>query len=246
MPTPSFADRVGDFLSLTTVERGVLSGLVERERPLRRGATLVRQNERGTDLFALKSGMMMGYVLLGDGSRQILRLIFPGDLFGTQVMAFGKAQQTLVAAADSVVSPIDRAALAEAALRHPRLALALTALEQIESASLAERLAAVAKLPARARVAGMLIEIRGRMRRGDPAIGDSFAPGLTQEEIGDAIGLTAVHVNRMLRQLEDQALIARMGGRVTILDEAGLRRAAGRNDRSYEGDLSWLPEVAPA
>lgn len=246
MPALSFADRVGDFLSLTTIERDVLAGLVERERPLRRGATLVRQNERGTDLFALKSGMMMGYVLLGDGSRQILRLIFPGELFGTQVMAFGKAQQTLVAAADSVVWPIDRAALADAALRHPRLALALTALEQIESASLADRLAAVAKLPARARVAGMLLEIRARMRRGDPAIGDSFAPGLTQEEIGDAVGLTAVHVNRMLRQLEDQALIARSAGRVTILDEVGLRRAAGRNDRGEEGDLSWLPEVQQA
>ena len=51
MPALSFADRVGDFLSLTTVERGVLAGLVERERALRRGATLVRQNERGTDLF---------------------------------------------------------------------------------------------------------------------------------------------------------------------------------------------------
>ncbi|MBB5725847.1 CRP-like cAMP-binding protein [Sphingomonas endophytica] len=175
-----------------------------------------------------------------------MRLIFPGDLFGTQVMVFGKAQQTLVAAADSVVAPIDRAALADATLRHPRLALALTALEQIESASLADRLATVAKMPARARVAGMLLEIRGRMRRGDPAIGDSFSPGLTQEEIGDAIGLTAVHVNRMLRQLEDQALIARAGGRVTILDEAGMRRAAGRNDRGDGADLSWLPEVQPA
>jgi len=101
-------------------------------------------------------------------------------------------------------------------------------------------------MPARARVAGMLLEIRGRMRRGDPAIGDSFSPGLTQEEIGDAIGLTAVHVNRMLRQLEDQALIARAGGRVTILDEAGMRRAAGRNDRGDGADLSWLPEVQPA
>jgi CRP-like cAMP-binding protein len=246
VPALSFADRVGDFLSLTAVERSVLAGLAERERPLRRGATLVRQNERGTDLFALKSGMMMGYVLLGDGGRQILRLIFPGDLFGTQVMVFGKAQQTLVAAADSVVAPIDRAALAEATLRHPRLALALTALEQIESASLADRLAAVAKTPARARVAGMLLEIRTRMQRGDPGISDSFAPGLTQEEIGDAVGLTAVHVNRMLRQLEDQALIARTAGRVTILDEAGLRRAAGRNDRGDGADLSWLPEVQPA
>ena len=50
----------------------------------------------------------------------------------------------------------------------------------------------------------------------DKAIGSEFVLGLTQEEIGDATGLTAVHVNRMLRQLEDDRLIAREGGRVTV------------------------------
>jgi CRP-like cAMP-binding protein len=91
-------------------------------------------------------------------------------------------------------------------------------------------------------VAAVLLEIRERMGRGDAAIGDSFIPGLTQEEIGDAIGLTSVHVNRMLRQLEDMRLIARSAGRFTILDAGGLRRAAGHVDRRAGIDLSWLPE----
>jgi CRP-like cAMP-binding protein len=242
VPALSFADRIGDVLPLTAIERSALSDLTERERVLRRGATLVRQNERSGELFALKSGMMMGYVLLDDGSRQILRFIFPGDLLGSDVLAYGAAQQTLVAIADSVVAPIDRQAMAEAMLRHPRLALALAALEQAECAAMADRLAAIAKTSARARVAAVLLEIRERMGRGDAAIGDSFIPGLTQEEIGDAIGLTSVHVNRMLRQLEDMRLIARSAGRFTILDAGGLRRAAGHVDRRAGIDLSWLPE----
>ncbi|KQN92686.1 transcriptional regulator [Sphingomonas sp. Leaf231] len=243
MPALSFADRVGDVLPLSAIERTALAYLSERERPLRRGATLVRQNERSGELFTLKSGMMMGYVLLDDGSRQILRFLFPGDLLGTDVLAYGQAQQTLVAITDSVVAPIDRILLAEAALRHPRLGLALAALEQAESTAMADRLSAIAKTSARARVASVLLEIRDRMGRGDAAIADSFIPGLTQEEIGDAIGLTSVHVNRMLRQLEDMRLIARNGGRFTILDEVGLRRAAGHVDRRAGVDLSWLPEL---
>lgn len=243
MPAPSLADRFGDYLSLNAGERGALAELTDRERVLRRGATLVRQNERSTDVFALKSGMMMGYVLLGDGSRQILRFLFPGDLLGTHAIAYGKAQQTFVAIADSVVAPIERTQIADALLRHPRLALAFTALEQAEHAALADRLAAIARTSARARVATVLLEILERMRGGDAAIVDSFVLGLTQEEIGDAVGLTAVHVNRMLRQLEDQGLIARIAGRVTVLDEAGLRRAADQSGRRTAVDLSWLPEV---
>lgn len=59
--------------------------------------------------------------------------------------------------------------------------------------------------------------------------------------MGDAIGLTAVHVNRMLRQLEEEGLITRKGGRVQLLDEARLVNEARYVDR-FEGlDLSWLP-----
>lgn len=246
MPALSLVDRIGAFLPLSTTERAALLELTERERGVRRGATLVRQNERSTELFALKSGMMMGYVLLDDGSRQIVRFLFPGDLLSTNVITYGKAHQTLVAVADSVVAPIDRAQLVEATLRFPRLALALAAIEQTEGAALADRLAGIAKTSARARVAAVLLELRDRMRRSDPAIGDSFVPGLTQEEIGDATGLTAVHVNRMLRKLEDQGLIARMAGRVTILDEPALHRAADRVDRQAGVDLSWLPETRGA
>ena len=66
---------------------------------------------------------------------------------------------------------------------------------------------------------------------------------LTQEEIGDATGLTAVHVNRMLRQLEDEALIARENGRVTIRNAPALMRTANYVDRFDGLDLGWLPEA---
>ncbi|WP_306997262.1 helix-turn-helix domain-containing protein [Sphingomonas sp. SORGH_AS_0879] len=59
--------------------------------------------------------------------------------------------------------------------------------------------------------------------------------------MGDAIGLTAVHVNRMLRLLEDEGLIKREGGRVFLLDEERLVQESGYIDRFAGLDLSWLP-----
>ncbi|WP_343228438.1 Crp/Fnr family transcriptional regulator [Sphingomonas yunnanensis] len=241
MPSRSLADRIGDMIILTAPERAALDHLGERERTVRKGMTLVRENERSTELFALKSGMLIAYVLLDDGSRQILRFIFPGDLTGMAVIAFGRAPHALLALADSVAVPIDRTQVVDIVFRFPRVALALAALEQVERATLTDRLAGLGRMPARGRVAAVLLDLRDRIRRQDDSTGDSFALGLTQEEIGDATGLTAVHVNRMLRQLEEQGLIARSGGRVTLLDEARLIRSANHVDRLAAVDLSWLP-----
>ncbi|MHC9418589.1 Crp/Fnr family transcriptional regulator [Sphingomonas citri] len=246
MPARSLADRIGDMMILTAPERAALDQLGERERTVRKGMTLVRENERSTELYALKSGMLIAFVLLDDGSRQILRFIFPGDLTGMAVIAFGKAPHALLALADSVVVPIDRTQVADIVFRFPRVALALAALEQVERATLTDRLAGLGRMSARARVAAVLLDLRDRIRRQDENTGDTFALGLTQEEIGDATGLTAVHVNRMLRQLEEQGLIARSGGRVTLLDEARLMRSANHVDRLAAVDLSWLPGPSEA
>lgn len=226
---------------LTEAERVSLDRLEERERALRRGAALVRENDPAAELFILKRGMMMSFVILDDGSRQILRFIFPGDMIALSALAYPRAPRTVSALADSIVCPFDRPVLARLAVEQPRLFAAIVAIEQTERVGLTDRLAGVGRTSAKARVASVLLDVRNRLRRIDPALGNSFVLGLTQEEIGDATGLTAVHVNRMLRQLEEEKLIARDSGRVRFLDEARLARAANYVDRRAGIDLSWLP-----
>ena len=90
-------------------------------------------------------------------------------------------------------------------------------------------------------MAALILDLRNRLRRHDPGVTDSFTLGLTQEEIGDATGLTAVHVNRMLRQLEEDGLVARENGRMTIRDDRTLAQAANYVDRHECVELGWLP-----
>ena len=239
-------DKIGGLIELTSSERNALDRLGDRERVVRRGQPLLRENDRSTELFFLTSGTMMSYVLLDDGSRQILRFVFPGDLLSVAAIGYSTSPETLVALTESVVCAIDRTHLLAMGQRHPRLLLVIAAMEQAERAALIDRLANVGRTSAKSRVAAVLLDIRDRMQRGDPSIGDSFVPGLTQEEIGDATGLTAVHVNRMLRVLEEERLIARANGRVTFLDERMLRRVANYVDRMSGIDLSWVPAPAEA
>ena len=235
------AERLGDLTDLTEAERTALDLLERRERVVRRGAALLRENDQVSELFVLKKGRMMNYVLLPDGSRQILRVLFPGDMLNVSGLMYRRSPETLVALADSVVCPFERGALAVLIERHPRLSAIIMVANQIERMALTDRLAAFGRTSAKARVAALLLEIRNRMRTTDKSITASFAPGLTQEEIGDATGLTAVHVNRMLRQLEEERLITRAAGVVTFVSEAGLARAANYVDRFVGLDLGWLP-----
>lgn len=238
-----FAERLGGLTTLTDGEQRSLARLEVRERALRRGAVLVRENEPAGELFILKRGTMMSYVLLDDGSRQILRFLFPGDMLGVSGLVYRRSPETLVALTDGAVCPFDRSEMTEIVTAHPRLAAIIMAVNQMERVALTDRLAALGRTSAKGRVAALLLEIRNRMRALNKGIGDSFTLGLTQEEIGDATGLTAVHVNRMLRQLEDDGLVAREAGRVTFLNEGALAQAANYTDRFSGIDLSWLPEA---
>lgn len=236
-----FAERLSDFVTLTPAERIALDRLEERERTVRRNASLVRENDRVGELFILKRGMMMSYVLLPDGSRQILRFLFPGDMIASTSLMYRNAPEAVAALSDCVVLPFERETLSAVLAEHPRLAALILVYNQMERVASADRLAALGRTGAKARVAAILLEMRNRMRMVDKSIDGTFTLGLTQEEIGDATGLTAVHVNRMLRQLEDEGLIARESGRMTFRDEDRLARAANFIDRYRGLDLGWLP-----
>ena len=215
--------------------------LEERERQLRRGAVLLRERDPAGEMFILKSGIMMSSVMLADGSRQILRFHFAGDMLSVSSLVYREASETITALSACTVCPFERGVFSNVIAQHPRLAALMMALNQIERAALTDRLAALGRTSAKARVAATLIELRNRRRVLDREITNRFTLGLTQEEIGDATGLTAVHVNRMLRQLEDEGMITRDNGNVTFTDERALLRAANFVDR-YEGlDLGWLP-----
>jgi CRP/FNR family transcriptional regulator, anaerobic regulatory protein len=236
-----FAERLEHYLPLTDSEKKALGKLEEHERSYRRGAVVRREHDRAQDIFVLRSGWMFSYVLLDDGSRQILRLHFPGDLVGTSATAFTEATDSLVALTDVKLCPFDKAGLRLLFEKHPRVAALMLMIAQAERVSLTDRLASLGRTSARARVAALLLDTADRIRVMKSDIADSFHFPLTQEEIGDATGLTAVHVNRMMRVLVEEGLIARSNSTVRIIDAPRMARIANYLNRYAELDTSWLP-----
>ena len=233
------AERLSHHVALTATEVAALDALEDQQRQLRRGTVVVREGHPSRELFIVQKGWLQSSVLLGNGGRQIMRIGLSGDIIGLPALAFDEAPETVTALTDVTLCPFDRERLGALFIDHPRLAALLFSLMVAERATLADRLASVGRTPARARVAALLCDIFARMRLVEPETEVVHIP-LTQEEIGDATGLTAVHVNRMIRWLVDEGIVERSGNAMRLLDPERLREEANFVDRSSIG-TGWLP-----
>ncbi|MET0372444.1 MAG: Crp/Fnr family transcriptional regulator [Sphingobium sp.] len=243
MATSCFSDRLQKHVSLSEAEMKALARLEENPRKVKRGAIIQRVNDTVTELFVLREGRVMSFVILPDGSRQILRVYFPGDFIGSASTIYSKAPESLVALSDTIICPFDKQALRRLLEEYPRVAALLFLLSNTERVALTDRLASLGRTSAKSRVAAFLLDIFDRLRVTDDNVTDTFDLKLTQEEIGDAIGLTSVHVNRMIRQMEQDGLISRSQGKITLIDLAQLEEIGHYTNRHKHLDLDWLPAM---
>lgn len=235
------AERLGRHVRLSSAEVEALDALEEQDRPCRRGTAIIAENDKARELFIVRSGWVHSSVILGNGSRQIMRFHFQGDILGLPLLAFPRSPETVTAVTDAVLCPFSRERLASLISEHPRLASMILAFNVADRVSLADRLASIGRTSARARVSSLFCELFMRLRTLGLAENAMFQLPLTQEEIGDATGLTAVHVNRMVRSLVEDGIIERNGGgHVRVLNEDRLCADASYSDRSLV-ETSWLP-----
>ncbi|NNC71448.1 MAG: Crp/Fnr family transcriptional regulator [Sphingomonadaceae bacterium] len=241
MADSCIAARLSHFLALTEEEASALARLEENPRDYRRGEMIGEQGAPADELFIIRSGWAYSHISFDGERRQILRLEFPGDLMGTSSIAFGKASDNLTAVTDCTLCPLDRPALRQLFIDHCRLAALLFVISQAERVSMDDRLASIGRSSAKSRIAALLLDIlvRFRIMHGEDL--DRVEIPMTQEEIGDATGLTPVHVNRMLQELSRDELISRKKNEVHILDEVGLVELAEYINRYADVDTSWLP-----
>jgi CRP-like cAMP-binding protein len=162
----------------------------------------------------LAAGWACQMLHLPDGRQQILDFIIPGDFIG-----FG--EDTLEVRALTQVTLLDATALAAAPHPTARLAVALRSMANEQRVRLEQRVLSLGRRTAIERVSHLLLELERRLvHRG---LGDGAVPlPVTQEALGDALGLSIVHVNRTLQRLRHEGLIRLTGGQLTILDHERL------------------------
>jgi CRP-like cAMP-binding protein len=182
-------------------------------------------------------GWLLRYKILHGGSRQIIDFILPGQIFGLQACLFKNALYSVAAITESSLSVIPFEMIDDVLVRSPILARALFWSAISESAIIGEHLIDAARRSAYERISHLLLELFVRLKGAGRTDGMSFELPLTQELIGDAVGLTTVHVNRTMRSLREDKLIAIDGKRVTILDFESLSLVCDF-ENSYLGEAA--------
>jgi CRP-like cAMP-binding protein len=191
---------------------------------------LVREGDRPDRSCLLISGFAIRHKLTETGERQVLSFHLAGDFCDLEGALLNVADHNLQTLTHCELAFIPRSAVRDLILSHPRIGMAMWVDTLIDSSIFREWVVNVGRRDGRARIAHLICEFARRMEVAGLADAASYELPLTQEQIADATGLTAVHVNRVLKTLTSEGLICRTRRVVSIPNWAGLRRAAGFNE----------------
>src|SRR5262249_15770145 len=216
VPVPSFLQR------LTHEELIIEAGPSVRITTVRKNKEILVPGTHYSSVYVNHNGWLLRYKILRTGSRQIIDFILPGQIFGLQACLFPNSLYFVATITESSLSIIPFEMIDDVFERSPRLARALFWSATCEAAIGGEHLIDGARRSAYERISHLLLELFIRLNGAGLTQDMSFEIPLTQELIGDAVGLTTVHVNRTMRSLREDKLIAIDGKRVTILDFEGL------------------------
>jgi CRP-like cAMP-binding protein len=208
-----------------------------RTTRVRKNRDIVISGNHYDCVFVNHDGWLARYKILHSGSRQIMDFILPGQVFGLQACLFRRCLYSVVAITESTVSTIPFDTVDGVFDRKLALAKVMFWSAAYEAAILGEHLIDAARRSAYERVSHLLLELFVRLNAVHLADDMTFSIPLTQELIADALGLTTVHVNRTLRALREDKLIAVDGHSVTILDFEALSLLSDF-ENSYLGEAA--------
>ena len=224
--------KLNRFLSLGKEELAALAAIEARRHPATAGTELIHERQPDQRAYILQRGWAACYKLLPDGGRQVIDVRIPGDFMGFRSVLLRTSDHSSVAVTDVVVAEVDGAQMLETFQALPRLAVAMLWAASRDEAMVVEHLVGIGRRSALARTAHFLVELGLRLDLIGLRSRTGFACPLNQYVLSDLLGLTAIHVNRVLRQLRELGLLTFRNGEVTVHDLPGLQQLA-EHDSGY-------------
>ncbi|MEZ5681636.1 MAG: Crp/Fnr family transcriptional regulator [Erythrobacter sp.] len=180
---------------------------------------LIEQETETTRLYTVLEGVLMRYRTLEDGRRQILNFMFPGDLAGLQGAFEEPASHTIETLLESRLCVFKRSDFSQLIGQHPRLGYDLVWLAAKEERALEEHIVALGQRSARERLTYLAVWLLDRaLATGISSSDNVLHLSITQNQIADMLGLSLVHTNRTVRQLEREGLVIWKNREITVPD----------------------------
>lgn len=214
---------------LDALRRGdaLLAGAMSKDRKrFNKGDEIIRTGEPCDTIYRLESGWVARTRLLDDGRRSIIAVFIPGELFGVKSFLLTEQPDSVQSLSNAAVETIQHDRLRELFRAEPDVALRLAFQLGEDERRLHNYVISLGRANAAERIAMMLLEVHGRLSRAGLAANDRYFCPMTQQDMADFVGLTLVHVNRVLRRLREDGLATISRGTVQIHDIDRLHRLA--------------------
>ncbi len=212
--------------TLSDEEKRVLNRAISRVVEFRADVDIVREYDRPTESILLLEGFASRYKLLPNGKRQITAIHVPGDFVDLHNFTLKRMDHSVLALTACKAAMVPHAALREITESQPHLTRLLWLNTSMDGAIHQQWLVNLGRQDARGKLAHLICELFLRLQVVGQTEGQSFRLPITQAELGDALGLSTVHINRTLQDLRGDGLLTWTRDLVVIEDWDRLQEVA--------------------
>lgn len=222
-----FIDKLNRLVPLDDVDIAALTSATAHPRALPRLRDIIREGDRPGPVIILTAGWACRYKVLPGGTRQIMAFMMPGDSCDLHAGLLAEMDHSIQTLTPASVVMIERETMDDLIDASPRIARAMYVSQLVDEGTLRAWIVSMGRRTSRERIAHLMCELHVRARNSGTIESDDQPIPLSQVVLADAVGLTPVHVNRILRELREEGAMTLQRGSLVIADIGRLARIAG-------------------
>lgn len=226
----AFVEKLRGFGALTNRDVQLLEAATIRRQLVPAGTDLISEGSKPDPVFVVLEGWAFNYKILPGGDRQIIAFMMPGDFSDVHVSILAEVDHSITTLTDATISSIPRVEMEALVIAQPSLTKAFWWSQLVTKGVLRSTIASLGRRTSVERVAHLLCELFFRMRHVQLADSVSCIMPFTQIVLSDAVGLTPVHTNRVIRHLRNAGALKKGSGPLTISNISILAEIAGFDD----------------
>lgn len=227
-----FIEKLCRFGPLAGRDVTALARATENGKTVAKRHDLIREGDRPGVVFVMLDGWACRYKILPGGARQVLGFLMPGDSCDLHIGLLAKMDHSIQTITKARVATISRVEMDTLLEGHQAIAKAMYISQLIDEGTMRAWITSIGRRVSIERVAHLLCELFLRAKNVGLIKQPPFEIPLSQAMLADSLGMTAIHINRVLKQLRLDEAIALSRGSVTVLDPSKLAQTAGF-DESY-------------
>ena len=222
-----FVDKLTGFAPLNCDDVVALEKATAKPRAVNARKDLIREGDRPGPVFVMLEGWACRYKILPSGTRQVVAYLMPGDSCDLHVALLAEMDHSIQTISPAVVSTVERSEMDGLLERHPNIAKAMYVAQLVDEGTMRAWITSMGRRASIERVAHLMCELYLRARNIGLTSEPTLRLPLSQTLLADSLGMTPVHLNRVLKKLREAGAMSLARGSLTITDPGKLIHIAG-------------------